>query len=75
MHSGSFGLTGKVALVTGGSRGIGRAVVALLSSFQAKVVVNYVRDEDAATETVAAAREQGAEAVALCGDVLDGYRL
>ena len=69
MHSGSFGLTGKVAIVTGGSRGIGRAVVALLSSFQAKVVVNYVRDEDSASATVALAREQGTEAVAIRSDV------
>jgi 3-oxoacyl-[acyl-carrier protein] reductase len=69
VHSGSFGLAGKVAIVTGGSRGIGRAVVALLSSFQAKVVVNYVRDEDAAAATVALAREQGGEAVAIRADV------
>lgn len=69
MQSGSLGLAGKVAIVTGGSRGIGRAVVDLLSSLQAKVVVNYVRDEDAATATVALAREQGAEAVAIRGDV------
>jgi 3-oxoacyl-[acyl-carrier protein] reductase len=69
VHSGSFGLAGKVAIVTGGSRGIGRAVVTLLSSFEAKVVVNYVRDEDAASATVALARKQGAEAVAIRGDV------
>jgi 3-oxoacyl-[acyl-carrier protein] reductase len=69
VHSGSFGLAGKVAIVTGGSRGIGRAVVTLLSSFEAKVVINYVRDEDAASATVALARKQGAEAVAIGGDV------
>ncbi|HSK63077.1 MAG TPA: 3-oxoacyl-ACP reductase family protein [Pyrinomonadaceae bacterium] len=69
MHSGSFGLAGKVAIVTGGSRGIGRAVVDLLASFQTRVVVNYVRDEDAAAATVALARERGAEAIAIRGDV------
>ena len=69
MHSGSLGLAGKVAIVTGGSRGIGRAVVELLASYQAKVVVNYVRDEEAATATVAVAREHGTEAVAIRGDV------
>jgi 3-oxoacyl-[acyl-carrier protein] reductase len=69
VQSGSLGLAGKVAIVTGGSRGIGRAVVALLSSFQAKVVVNYVRNEDAAAATVALAREQGGEAVAIRSDV------
>lgn len=55
--------------MTGGSRGIGRAVVALLSSYQTKVVVNYLRDEDAASATVAQVREQGAEAIAIRGDV------
>ncbi len=69
MHSGSFGLAGKVAIITGGSRGIGRAVVELLASFHAQVVVNYVRDEEAATATVALAREPGAEAVAIRADV------
>ena len=69
MQSGSLGLTGKVAVVTGGSRGIGRAVVDLLSSFGAKVVVNFVRDEQAATQTVALARARRAEAVAIQADV------
>jgi 3-oxoacyl-[acyl-carrier protein] reductase len=69
VQSGSLGLAGKVAIVTGGSRGIGRAVVDLLSSFGTKVVVNYVRDEQAATTTVALARERGAEAVAIQADV------
>ena len=70
MHSGGgLALAGKVAIVTGGSRGIGRAVVDLLSSLQAKVVVNYVRDEHAAIATVALARERGAEAIAIRGDV------
>jgi 3-oxoacyl-[acyl-carrier protein] reductase len=69
VQSGSLGLAGKAAIVTGGSRGIGRAVVDLLSSFGTKVVVNYVRDEQAATATVTAARERGAEAVAIQADV------
>lgn len=69
MQSGSLGLAGKVAIVTGGSRGIGKAVVDLLSSFGVNVVVNYVRDEHAATATVAMAREHGADAVAIQADV------
>ena len=69
MNSGSLGLAGKVAIVTGGSRGIGRAVVDLLASFGAKVVVDYVRDEAAATATVALARERGADAIAIQADV------
>lgn len=68
MQGGSLSLAGKVAIVTGGSRGIGRAVVDLLSSFGAKVVVNYVRDEQAAAATVSKAREHG-EAVAIQADI------
>jgi 3-oxoacyl-[acyl-carrier protein] reductase len=69
VNSGSLGLAGKVAIVTGGSRGIGKAVVNLLGSFGAKVVVNYVRDEQAATATVNLARERGFEAMAIQADV------
>ncbi|HEY3581082.1 MAG TPA: SDR family NAD(P)-dependent oxidoreductase [Pyrinomonadaceae bacterium] len=69
MQGGSLGLAGKVAIVTGGSRGIGRAVVDLLSSFGTKVVVNYVRDEQAATATVTMAHEHGADAAAIQADV------
>jgi len=69
VQSGSLGVAGKVAIVTGGSRGIGKAVVDLLSSFGVKVVVNYVRDEAAATATAKSARERGAEAIAIQADV------
>jgi 3-oxoacyl-[acyl-carrier protein] reductase len=69
VQGGSLGLEGKVAIVTGGSRGIGRAAVDLLSSFGTSVVVNYLRDEQAAAATVAKAREHGAEAVAIQADV------
>lgn len=69
MQGGSLGLAGKVAIVTGGSRGIGRAVVDLLSSFGATVVVNYLRDEQAAAATVAKVREHGADAIAIQADV------
>ena len=48
----ALGLAGRVAVVTGGSRGIGKAVVELLASYGAHVVVNYVRDEDAAAATI-----------------------
>ncbi|HEY0729760.1 MAG TPA: SDR family NAD(P)-dependent oxidoreductase, partial [Pyrinomonadaceae bacterium] len=69
VQSGSLSVAGKVAIVTGGSRGIGRAVVDLLSAFGAKVVVNYLRDEQAAAATVARASEHGAEAVAIQANV------
>jgi 3-oxoacyl-[acyl-carrier protein] reductase len=56
-------LEGKVALVTGGSRGIGRAICVGLARRGAKVIVNYAGREDAARETVelvTAAGGQGA---------------
>lgn len=69
MYSGSLGLAGKVAIVTGGSRGIGKAVVTLFAAHGTNVIVNYVRDEQAATATVAMVREHGVEAVAIQADV------
>jgi 3-oxoacyl-[acyl-carrier protein] reductase len=62
-------LRGRVALVTGGSRGIGRAIVELLAASGANVAVNYVKDEDAAAATAHAARGRGVEAIALRADV------
>jgi 3-oxoacyl-[acyl-carrier protein] reductase len=62
-----FSLAGKVALVTGGSRGIGRATAEVLAEQGAHVVLTYVGNEAAAAETVAAiGRASGkAEAVRL----------
>ncbi len=62
-------LRGRVALVTGGSRGIGKAIVELLAASGAHVVVNYVKDEDAAEATASAARGRGVEAIAVRADV------
>jgi len=69
MNPADLALTERVALVTGGSRGIGKAVVALLASCGAHVAVNYVRDESAATATVEMARAHGVKALAVQADV------
>lgn len=61
-------LEGRSALVTGGSRGIGRAVSLLFARLGARVAVNYVRGEQAAADTVAAIRSAGGEAEAFAAD-------
>jgi 3-oxoacyl-[acyl-carrier protein] reductase len=62
-------LTGKVALVTGGSRGIGRAIATTLAQSGARVVVNYKGNTAAADEAVAAIAAAGGEALAVQADV------
>jgi len=62
-------LKGKVALVTGGSRGIGRAICVALGKRGAKVIVNYASREDAARETAAAVEAAGGEAAVAAFDV------
>lgn len=64
-----FDLTGKIALVTGGSRGIGRASAEALASRGAHVVINYVSNESAARETVDAIVKAGGKAEAVQFDV------
>jgi 3-oxoacyl-[acyl-carrier protein] reductase len=62
-------LAGKVALVTGGSRGIGRAICQKLAKKGAKVYVNYAGNEAAANETVTSITDAGGQAVPLKFDV------
>jgi 3-oxoacyl-[acyl-carrier protein] reductase len=64
-----FRLEGKVAVVTGGSRGIGRAVSLVLGAQGAHVIVNFASNEAAAAETVAAIRQAGGKAEAKQFDV------
>nr|WP_254388678.1 3-oxoacyl-[acyl-carrier-protein] reductase [Thermanaeromonas sp. C210] len=62
-------LAGQVAVVTGGSRGIGRATALALARAGAKVVVNYLNREREAREVVALIQGQGGAALAWQGDV------
>jgi 3-oxoacyl-[acyl-carrier protein] reductase len=64
-------LDGCVALVTGGSRGIGRAICVALAGRGASVVVNYVARRDAADETVALCTAAGGKAKVSQFDVAD----
>lgn len=64
-------LGGRVALVTGASRGIGRACAVKLAGLGASVVVNYRTSAAAADEVVAEIRGRGGEAMAAQGDVSD----
>jgi 3-oxoacyl-[acyl-carrier protein] reductase len=70
-------LSGKIALVTGSSRGIGRAVVERMSREGASVVINYLSSSDTAEEIVAAITSDGGTAIALQADVsnIQGIRL
>lgn len=62
-------LEGRVAIVTGASRGIGRAIAAELAKQGAAVVVNYVRSAEAAEQLVAQIQAEGGKAAAFQADV------
>lgn len=62
-------LSGKVAVVTGGSRDIGRAISVKLAQEGAKVVVNYYNSESGAKETVEEIKSLGQQAIAVKADV------
>ena len=64
-------LDGKVAVVTGASRGIGRAIALELARRGARVVVNYNRSDAAAADVVAAIEADGGQATAVQADVSD----
>jgi 3-oxoacyl-[acyl-carrier protein] reductase len=65
------GLEGRVALVTGGGRGIGKAIALGLAEDGADVAVNYRRDTDAAGETVAEIEKLGRRAAAYAASIDD----
>jgi glucose 1-dehydrogenase/3-oxoacyl-[acyl-carrier protein] reductase len=64
-------LDGKVALVTGGSRGIGRGIAETLATEGADVAVNYTAHPDSANEVVTTIKALGRKAIAVRADVAD----
>lgn len=62
-------MQGRVALVTGGGRGIGRAIAVRLAKGGAKVAISYRSNDEAAAETAKLVREAGAECETFKGDV------
>ncbi len=69
MSSDFLQVAGRVAVITGASRGIGRAVAERLAQLGAHIVINYVRDKDSANEVVKLAQEAGVDAIAVQADV------
>src|SRR5258708_31604727 len=64
-------LTKKVALVTGGSRGIGAAIAKRLAAEGARVAITYAKDADAASSVVKAIEDTGGKAIAIQADAAD----
>lgn len=64
-------LKGQVAVVTGASRGIGRATALCLAQAGAKVIVNYARQENMAVKVVTEIEKFGGQAIAVASDVGD----
>ena len=62
-------INGKTALITGGSRGIGRAIALRLAKEGVRIAVNYKTNEEAAQRVVKAVEEMGGEAIVVGADV------
>ena len=70
-HQGSGKLEGKVALITGGDSGIGRAVAVAFAKEGADVFISYLNEHDDAKETVRLVEQEGRRANSVAGDIGD----
>ena len=70
-YKGSDKLKGKVALITGGDSGIGRAVAVLFAREGADVAIVYLTEDKDAEETKRAVENEGRRCILLSGDVAD----
>src|SRR3989304_177800 len=64
-------LEGKVAIITGGSRGIGSATAIYFAKAGANIVITYTKNEKAAKEVVQKVRNEGRECIALKADIAE----
>ncbi len=69
IYKGSGKLVGKVAVITGGDSGIGRAVAVAFAREGADIVISYLSEDEDAEETVKVIKETGRKAVAIRGDI------
>src|SRR2546430_8879345 len=68
-YKGSERLKGKVALITGGDSGIGRAVAALFAREGANIAIVYLCEHDDAAKTKEIVEQEGRRAIAIGGDI------